>query len=359
MSLVTPIAQSVPAFDAKNENIFKFVSKGGNQVVANRLIVRVNDTNKEIYNKKISAYRFEHKLPSNILTNGIYYNFYFKTYDVNDNESLASNVIPFRCYDTPLIEITNIPINGIVDSSSFKINIKYDQKQKELLNYARVLLFDQYDNKIFQSENIYKTSIPPFEFSYNLVGLEDDTTYHIAIKIETENNTVIESERYSFTTRYYTPSLSSLLELKNNCKDGYVQIKNNFYIVDSESNPEDIGTNPRYLHDGKIYLLEDGYYVKWLKGFSIDKDFTLKYFMENPKEGLLSVLGKDNKRMEIRLIKDYPYNKYCLELTVYDKLPIPYIIYSNYVEDISKIMIWVRRINNLYEIVLYSYTENK
>ena len=356
MAVVQPIAQSVPAFDAKNSNTFTFVSNGGNQVVSNRLVIRNNDTNEEIYNKKIESYRFEHTVPENTLENGIYYNFYFRTYDIMDNESPMSNVIPFRCFDTPTIEITNIPENGIVESSNFSLEISYNQDQGELIDFAKVLLYDQLGNEIFESENIYNAFIPPLTIEYTLNGLEDNTTYGVAVRVITVNKTVVDSGIENFTTRYFTPSLSTLLELENNCEDGYVQIKNNFYIVDSESNPPNIGTNPKYLKDGKLYLNEDGTYITWNQGFSIDDDFTLRYFIENPNVGLISVLGEDDKRIEISIIKDYEYNsntlKMCAELKCYDGISIPYIIYSNFINNNSNVFIWVRRINNIFEIKL-------
>lgn len=356
MAVVQPIAQSVPAFDAKNSNTFTFVSNGGNQVIANRLVIRNNDTNEEVYNQKIESYRFEHTVPANTLVNGIYYNFYFRTYDILDNESPISNVIPFMCYDTPTIEITNIPENGIIESPVFTLNMMYRQEQGELIDFAKVLLYDQLGNEIFESENIYSIFTPPLTLEYTLNGLEDNTTYGVSVRVITVNKTVINSEIENFTTRYFTPSLSTLLELENNCEDGYIQIKNNFYIVDSESNPPNIGTNPKYLKDGKLYLDEDGTYIIWNQGFTIEDDFTLRFFTENPKIGTVCVLGNGDERIEISFMKDYEYNgnqlKVCAELKCYDGITIPYTIYSNFIDNTSKIFIWARKINNIFEIKL-------
>lgn len=306
-----------------------------------------------MYNKKIESYRFEHTVPANILQNGVYYNFYFRTYDINDNESPISNVIPFKCYSTPTIDITNIPDDGIITSSNFTLDIRYNQDQGELIDFGKVLLYDQLGNKIFESKNIYNTNIPPINFQYTLSGLNDNTTYYVSMKINTVNRTTIESQKYLFTTRYFTPSLSTLLELTNNCEEGYVQIKNNFYIVDSESNPPSIGSNPKYLHDGKLWLTEDGTYIKWLQGFNIENDFTERLFVENPKLGKICILGSGNNRIELSFVEDYPYGesikKKQLEVKCYTNSVIPYVIYSNFINNLSKVFIWVRRINNLFE----------
>lgn len=364
MAVVQPIAQSVPAFDATQSNTFRFVSNGGNQVVSNRLVIRNNDTGAEIYNKKIESYRFEHTIPPNTLKNGIYYNFYFKTYDVNNVESPASNVIPFRCYNTPTITIDNIPVTGIIESTTFEVNATYNQAQKELMDFAKFILYDQQENVLFESENIYNSNKPPFTLSYTFKGLDNDTNFKVSVKCVTLNKTIVESEKKLFTTRYFTPSMFSVIELENNCEDGYVKIKNNFKVVDYESNPPDIGTNPKYLHDGKLHLTESGTYIKWFQGFAIEKNFTLRLFLENPNLGELCILGDNGDKILISLIQEIPFGKeskqYCLELKCYNDINKEndcYYIYSNFVKSKEKLMLWARRIDNRFEIKLHSFNE--
>lgn len=363
MAMVQPIAQSVLAFDAKNDNTFMFVSNGGNQVVANRLIIRNNNTNEQIYNKKIESYKFEHVVPSNTLENGVYYNFYFITYDIMDNESPISNIIPFRCFDTPTITITNIPENGIVESSSFTLEINYNQEQGELIDFGKVILFDQLGNQIFESENIYNTFTPPLSFQYNLTGLVDNTTYYVSVKINTINKIIVESEKYILTTRYFTPSLSTLLELENNCEEGYIQIKNNFYIIDSVSNPSNIGENSEYLKDGKLYLNEEGTYITWNQGFNIENDFVARLFMESVKLNDICILGNNNQNITITFIEDYPYmsnsKQYCAVIKCCDGVNGCYYLYSNFVNNLNKIFLWIKRINNIFEITIEDLNEKK
>ena len=345
--MIQPIAQSVPAFDAKNDNIFKFVSEGGNQVVSNRLVVRNNNTGQIVYNKKIETYRFEHLLPKNTLTNGVYYNFYFQTYDINDNESPKSNVIAFMCYDTPTLEIVNIPLTGRVENSTFTLEIKYDQKQKELLDITKVILFNTLGNKIFESGSIYATEEPPFNFKYVLKGLDYNTTYEVQVIGITINKTAIQSPKYIFTTRYATPQLNSLLELTNKCDEGCVELKNNFIVVNSEQNPPDLGTNPKYLHDGKLELIEQGTYLTYKDGFNIKDDFTSKLFIENPNLGNIVTLIGYGDKIEVNLIQD---EDYYFELKATSGTTEPYIIYSNPIKNKSKLMVWIRQKNHLYEI---------
>ena len=93
MALVKPIAQSISAFDATQDKTFSFTSSGGSQVVANRLTIRLQSDNSVVYQNKVTSYRFEQTVPSGTLENDNYYNFYFNTFDADNNMSDDSNVI--------------------------------------------------------------------------------------------------------------------------------------------------------------------------------------------------------------------------------------------------------------------------
>ena len=142
MAMMTPIALAHSAFSATNSETFKFSSTGGDQVVKNRLTIRNNTTNVVVYQNTVTSYLFQQEVPTNTLTNGVYYNYYFNTYDVNNNMSADSNAIAFRCYSTPTITFMNFPITNIINSSSYSFNITYNQSQGELLDYLIYYLYD-------------------------------------------------------------------------------------------------------------------------------------------------------------------------------------------------------------------------
>ena len=127
MALVKPIAQGVSAFDATQDKTFSFTSNGDSQVVANRITIRLQDDNSIVYQNKIETYRFEQIVPANTLINGNYYNFYFNTYDADGNESEASNISQFYCFDTPTLTLTNLPSNNLIEASSYTFGVTYNQ----------------------------------------------------------------------------------------------------------------------------------------------------------------------------------------------------------------------------------------
>ena len=103
MAMTTPIAQTVNAFDSNNSNVFSFASIGGDQVVKNEIKIINNSTGVTVYINVQTTYQFKQTVPSNTLTNGVYYAVAFRTYDVNNNVSSWSNYVPFYCYTTPTL----------------------------------------------------------------------------------------------------------------------------------------------------------------------------------------------------------------------------------------------------------------
>ena len=361
MSMVKPIALTVDAFDALFEHKFYFTASGGNQVVKNKIVIRDNVTNATVYENTVVSYVFEHTVPANTLINGVYYNSYFITYDKDDNESIPSNTVTFRCVTTPVVEITNIPENGIIGSSNYIFNISYSQAENELIDFSRVILYDYNGNIMFTSASIYSAGTPPLTFTYELVGLTDNTTYKIKVETSTINGLMASSPIETFTTRYFTPSLYSLLQLENDCQNGYVKLKNNFYIIGFESNPVDIGNNPQYLYDDKLHLIESGTYINYNSGYTIDNDFTLRAWFENPIESsLISLYGNSNlNKITIDYITEYSYDDdnqmAIVELKCYNGSNLCYSAYSNYINiplPINKLFLWVRRINDIFTISL-------
>ena len=359
-----PICQSVPAFDATvaynveenpNSNIFRFTSSEGTRINANRLIIKENQTGKTVYDKTIYPYfKFDHIIPANTLRNGIEYIFAFQVfYRVNQQileQSGLSDFVHFMCYKTPTLKITNIPESGEYSGSNFELDIQYNQEQKELLDISKVILFNNLGNKIFESGSIYnKSNKVPLNFKYTLMGLNRDTTYQVKVVGITVNKTLVESPRYIFTIRYSAPQLNTLLELKNNCYDGCIELKNNFIVIDSEQYPEDLGSNPKYLNKekGTLDLREKDTFLTYKGGFNIESNFTERLFVQNPNLGNITTLTGYGSRIEVNLIQD---KDYYLELKAYSGISTPYIIYSNPIKDKTRLLIWIRKKDNLFEV---------
>lgn len=355
MSMTKPIALSVNAFDSTNSSVLKFVSNGGNQVVKNKITIRLNSDNSVVYTNTIESFKFEQIIPPNTLTNGNYYNFYFNTYDKDDNESENSNIISFYCYTSPTFKITNIPLNNIINYSNFIFQATYSQEQEELVYFYKFILYDGNKNIIFESKELYNSSIPPFNVSYEINGLDDDKSYKIEAIAYTINGTYVTSGVYDFSVNYFYPSIYSILDLNNVCEDGYIEITNNMILIDGESNPDPI----TYLDETKVDLKANGNYVKWEKGYVLKNDFLVRGFIYNANVGenikiLIMKNSSKNDYIVLNVLQEtYGENKgkYFLELRTFVG-NINYYTISEYTSSINHLMFWIKRINNIYEVKL-------
>ena len=389
MALVKPIAQGISAFDARHDQTFSFTSSGGNQVVANRLTIRLQDDNSIVYQNKVKSYKFQQTVPANTLANDNYYNFYFNTYDVNDNESADSNVIQFYCFDNPTLTLTNLPLNNLVEASSYTFGVTYNQPQGELLNFLKFYLYDNMDNILDESEPYYGKVQMPISFEHTFNGLENNTNYKVEVISTSVNGIMSTTGKYLFNARYYYPQMYSLLDLQNICNKGYVQIESNVIIADGEVSGDYYP--PRYIFsldvpDPSIYVQweepyeydmdnyqkisewtspsmldihEWGNWVRWTKGFSIKSSFTFTSFMQAGRLGRFALIGEEDNGFTIDLIREIPFG----ETVVKDRFEVNGYVNgvrkvhqtSNYVDILNQksyYLVWFRKNGNSYDLRL-------
>ena len=214
--LTRPILVLVPAFDATQQQTFTFTVIGGDQVVANRLVIRDQDTNTPVYDEKQETFRYEHIVNVGELTNGSYYTATLTTFDSTGNESTASVPIPFWCYTTPTIEFSNMPTGNIIQNSTFEFQFTYNQAEGERLNSYVVNLYNSAHSLISSSNTMYADDgTPPYTGSYTFTGFENATDYYIEVVGTTIENTVVTTGQIEINVRYLRPDLFTLIELQN------------------------------------------------------------------------------------------------------------------------------------------------
>lgn len=283
--LTQPIINPISAFDSKKAHIISFIVIGGAQVIGNRLVIRDNQTGKEIYNKIQSTMKLEHLIPANTLINGGYYNAVVYTIDSANNESMASTAVPFYCYSQPNLTIDNIPATETIENGTYRFIGSYLQKENELLNSYQYTLYDSNKNILSQSALIYYDT--DSSLSYTFVGMSNDTAYYIELSGETVNGTKITSGLKYFTVRYLQPASFAICDLVNNCENGYIQISSNIVAIDGKSNPDP----PIYIDDKEVDLRDPDSWVEWNSGFRIQDDFTMRVWGRNftPYENIITL----------------------------------------------------------------------
>lgn len=377
MAMVTPIGVSVNAFDANTQTqVFKFTTSGGNQVVGNILNIYINETQEKVLSKNVESYEFQQTYDPETdtkLVNGTQYYFTFQTYDIQYNNQLTeeenianghlsneSFPILFYCYTTPVIEITNIPLDSIINASSYNFIGSYNQAENELMDSAIFNLYTSNGELVATSGNIYPQSEVPTKVSYTFQRLDDNENYTLEFSILTINNTEVSISK-EFKVVYEFPNVYSTLQLENKCRDGYVQITSNLRSIEGESNP----TNLTYIDDTKVDICKDDYYVKWNHNFEIPENFLLRIRMTPARiNENFCILGdkSSGNYFELKWVRennsDTNVMMDCFVFLGYINNEIVVQQKSNYIDlmnNLSDVFIWVKKNGNDYELILHSY----
>lgn len=363
--LTTPILYEIVAFDAKKQQVFEFNVISGSQVTANRLIIKDNFSGDVIYDETVETFAFKHTIPADSLVNDNYYIAQVQTYDRDRNNSLLSNPIQFYCYTTPVITLTNIPEDGVINNSNYTFYASYMQIEGEKLESYSFNLYDFNGEKIDSSGVKYLGgSMPPVLLSHTFTGLEDNHRYFIDAQGMSVNGTVTSSGLHPISVEYNTPNVYSSILLENDCDQGWIKISSSLLLLDGESNP----TPPKYINKQKVDLTKEETYVQWVKGYSIDADFTFSAWCErlNPNSTIVIIKNKnDSNKIKNRIQLSYFVEETengeeaYVEALCYSESDIPYCIYSNYIPlplNTDTLFIWLRKKNNLLSLELRNLT---
>ncbi len=356
--LTTPILYSQAAFDATQAHTFTFNVVGGEQVTQNKLVITNQSTSEIVYQAVQTTYKFEHILPSNTLTNGVYYSAYVITYNANGTASAQSNSIQFYCYSTPSFAFSNLPINNVIANSSYNFQATYNQTEGELLNSYVFTLYDAQRIQIATSGTQYvgATTTPPTIVAYQFTGFVDRTSYYIRAIGQTAQGTQVDTGLIAISVLYTVPSLFSVIELNNNCSGGYVIVRSNLIEIGSESSP----TPPNYVDNNTAADVRGGgQYIEWSSGFELNSDFTASLWGRDFNENSNIITMTDD--LGNNIIIRYRTNE---NNTVYADATVTngdviYYVYSDAIATpttTDKIQIWLRRIGYQYTIKLANVT---
>lgn len=352
--MAKPIINNFKAFDATLEREITF-SYIGNQVFANKLYIYDNETNALVYSEKQTTMQLKHILPPNTLTNGNTYHMKFSVFDVNDTESTLSNSLLFKTLKSPSFSIVNVVDGQTITSSQLGVSLLYTQEQGELLSEYKITLYDASQQVLVDSGVLYDDNL-----SHTFTGLLHGHLYYVRGTGVTVNDMVVDTGFISFNIEYYSPDLWSLVSLTNISEDGVVRIDSGIKIIEFTSNPE----TPIFINENMVDLSDEDYYVDYNDGFNINDDFTLQLQVMNLTP-YKSIIVSSNGLKDITLT--YMINTFSGEsqskayfiLKVQDTIS-DYMLYSDYFDipdSTDLIHIWIRRINNIYELKVENTTK--
>lgn len=275
MALTTPTLMQQNAFDATQAHVFTFNVYSGSQITGSKLTIKNNATLETVYDGTETSYAFEHTVPANTLTNGVYYQASIQTMDAQGNFSPASNIIQFYCYSAPTLVFNNIPTANIIPSASFAFEVKYNQAEGEALDSYVFNLYTTAGTLISTSGRLYNTTTTvPTVFAYTFSGFNNGENYVVEVNAVTVEGTQITTGKQTVFVQYSQPGMFSSLYLTNNCKNGYITVQANVIGINGEANP--MPPNYETLLGETVVKLQGNQYVQWTEGYEIPENFTLR-----------------------------------------------------------------------------------
>ena len=258
------------AFDATQAHVFTFNVYSGSQITGSKLTIKNNATLETAYDGTITSYAFEHTVPANTLTNGVYYQASIQTMDAQGNFSPASNIIQFYCYSAPTLVFNNIPTANIIPSASFAFEVKYNQAEGEALDSYVFNLYTTAGTLISTSGRLYNTTTTvPTVFAYTFSGFNNGEDYVVEVNAATVEGTQITTGKQTVFVQYSQPGMFSSLYLTNNCKNGYITVQANVVGINGEADP--MPPNYQKIGTETVVTLTDNEYVQWTEGYEITR----------------------------------------------------------------------------------------
>lgn len=352
--MAKPIINYFKAFDAilEREITFSYI---GSQVFANKLYIYDNETNTLVYSEKQTTMQLKHILPSNTLVNGKTYYMKLSVFDVNDTESVLSNSLLFKTLKSPSFSIVNVVDGQTITSSRLDVSLLYSQEQGELLSEYKITLYDASQQVLADSGILYDDNL-----SHTFTGLLEKHLYYIRGTGVTVNGMSVDTGYVSFNVEYYSPTLESIVNLSNIHEDGVVRIDSGIKVIGFNLNPE----TPTFINDNMVDLSDKDSYINYNDGFNINDDFTLQLQVMNLTP-YKPIIIPSNKLKDITLVymintfSGTSQSKAYFILKVQDTIS-DYMLYSDYfdIPDATDLIhIWIRRINNIYELKVENITK--
>lgn len=352
--MIKPILNQILPFDSTLGKTFDFQWNDNFQAVKNKLVIRNNVTNDIVYNETMVSMVKSHSIPQNVanLLNGGTYNAVISVFDSENNESLPSDAIIFKCFTTPSWYFSNLIEGQIIQDNVYNLQLIYGQLENELLNSFSVSLYDSGNILIHQSETFYNPTV----LEYTLSNLEHNKQYSVIASGETVNGMRFSTTKVTFQINYIKPELFALVGIENIKEEASIKISYNVEVITGTSNLE----NPIYItleDPTEIDLTADGAYVQFSSGYDLLDNNITQIIMRKPTDykNILEY-NSGNELLEIKYMRGFFASqvgeKAYFILRIFNSI-VTYIVYSNYIDipnENDQINIFIKRINGLYSI---------
>jgi hypothetical protein len=267
------------AIDANEDNIFSW-SVSGDVQIAFEIKIFNNTDNEIVWSlDKTNSYANSYLLPSFVLNNNMEFKWQVTIYN-EAGKSIASDFVIFQTSSRPIITLSPI---DVVSAPSYNFSAVYSQAEDIPLRSWNCILYNSEKSIIGQSGIKTQSTI---EFLFSNLSSEKD--YYIEFQVTSNKGLTNTTGKVMFSVLYTQPKVNVSLiaapvpEVAGiNLSWNVIQI-----ILKSSCDP------PPFLEEKGIDLT-NGCRVWTDEGFSVDKTFTIKMWIDKPlsKVDLLTLQG--------------------------------------------------------------------
>ena len=284
MSLVRPILNPIPAFDATEDFTITFVASGGDEVTGNELKIVTNDTTQTVvFDDTVSSGLLQHTIPANTLTNGVYYYATLRTFNSSSASSEWSLNKPFYCFAEPTLSF-NIEDGSTITTDTIAVSLTYNQTDGEHLSSGVIELYTS-GSLYATSDELYDSSAPP-NILYWEFDLENDKTYTLVGRVTTEYGTVV-TTTISFNVSYSSHTGTYFYAYADNCTGEVIIQSEPIVATDSGLTPSFHGMVDGTSSDFITY--NDSFYINLVSLDGIDSLYNSSQTYANVSWSLMEI----------------------------------------------------------------------
>lgn len=260
--MARPKIKHIAPFDAGEDHDIILVWSG-NRAHANRIIIRDNETNTEVFNDVVSSFALTHTIPADTLQNGRKYIIQACVYDEENVESPLSEKVLFYTFSTPEYYFDNLPADSILTNSSFTASIHYYSSDWEDIGKYIFYLYDSSGKQLLTSSEMTDSA----EIEYTYRGLDNNTAYYIRWKAVTVNGMELDTGCQQVFVKFENPNTYARIYATPVPSQGCIQVATNLIVIQYN------GTDNFDYIDGMIDLRDKTLYYD--EGFLIKDDFSV------------------------------------------------------------------------------------
>jgi hypothetical protein len=264
----TNISPNNIAQDANNNIVISWTNNGDRQYYY-QIKIYQNLDNILVYDtSKIYSLNTFHSISQNTLNNGNEYKYQITVWNQND-ESVSSDWIIFKCSSTPIATFTNISDGSEILNSFYLFQGSYSQSEGISIKSWNMLLYDESDYIIGNTGVQYSDVI-----EYKFEGLNNDSNYKIELQVRSQDDLIATTGKVPFHVRYEVPSSTITLQAENVPEKAGVRLS--WKVVQIIGNVIDGSIS--YIGNDKIDLTNG--IISFSDGMPNFKNFNLKLWLD-------------------------------------------------------------------------------